>query len=100
MKWPPITAAVKVMLKKIWQRIKLMQHHECDWGFVCACDIGNSALDDEEWIPSSQSYDGFLTEKETLSPFLSTDELINDEQQIRIGQYDPPLWLLYDTFLM
>ena len=75
-------------------------HHECDWGFVCACDIGNSALDDEEWIPSSQSYDGFLTEKETLSPFLSTDELINDEQQIRIGQYDPPLWLLYDTFLM
>lgn len=75
-------------------------HHECDWGFVCACDIGNSALDDEEWIPSSQSYDGFLTEKETLSPFLSTDELINNEQQIRIGEFDPPLWLLYDTFLM
>lgn len=75
------------------------KHHECDWGFVCACDIGKSALDDEEWIPSSQSFDGFLTEKETLTPFLSIDERINVEQQIRIGTYAPPLWLLYDTFL-
>lgn len=75
-------------------------HHDCGWGFVCACDIGNSALDDQEWIHSSQVFNGFLTKKETLLPFLSTDELINDNQQIRIGEYDPPLWLLYDTFLM
>jgi hypothetical protein len=75
-------------------------HHDCDWGFVCACDIGKSTLDDEEWIPSSQIIEGFLTEKETLPPLLLADELINDEQQNRIGEYDPPLWLLYDTFLM
>jgi hypothetical protein len=75
------------------------EHHDCEWGYICACDIGKSALGDEEWIPVSQKFDAQLAEKEPLAPFFTLSETIPAVQQIRIGEYDPPLWLLYDTFL-
>lgn len=75
-------------------------HQDCDWGFICACGIGESQLSDEEWIPTTKTIDITLTLQGDLPPFFTSAEHIQAEQQIRIGEYDPPLWLLYDTFLM
>jgi len=72
----------------------------CDWGFLCACNIGESQLSDEEWIPTTKNIDITLTVLGDLAPFFTFEAHIQAEQQIRIGEYDPPLWLLYDTFLM
>lgn len=74
-------------------------HHDCDWGFICACNISQSALSDKQWIPVTQNHDGLLTEKENLTPFTTSEERINSDLNKRIGEHDPPLWLLYDTFL-
>jgi len=76
------------------------EHQHCDWGFICACKIGESQLSDEEWIPTSKNIDITLIQLGDLPPFFASAEHIQAEQQIRIGEYDPPLWLLYDTFLM
>jgi len=76
------------------------QHHDCDWGFICACSIGQSQLGDEEWIPTTKNLEIALTQQGDVPPFFSSGDHIQADQQIRIGQYDPPLWLLYDTFLM
>jgi len=75
------------------------QHHDCDWGMICACSIGQSQLGDEDWIPASKDAEVILTESDNLSLFTTSGESISDDQQIRIGEYDPPLWLVYDTFL-
>jgi len=75
-------------------------HPDCDWGFICACNIGQSQLGDEEWVPTHKDAEVVLTETGTITPFFTTGEHVQTDQQIRIGQYDPPLWLLYDTFLM
>lgn len=75
-------------------------HHDCDWGFICACSIGQSQLGDEEWIPTTKNIEIILTQQGELIPFFTFGEYVQADQQIRIGQYDPPLWLLYDTLLM
>jgi len=75
------------------------QHHDCDWGFICACNIGQSQLGDEEWLPVSKDTEITLSQTGDLSPFFTSAESIPSDQQIRIGEYDPPLWILYDTFL-
>ncbi|WP_147303481.1 hypothetical protein [Rhodohalobacter sp. SW132] len=75
-------------------------HHDCDWGFICACSIGQSQLGDEEWIPTTKNLEIALTQQGDVPPFFTSGDHILADQQIRIGQYDPPLWLLYDTFLM
>ena len=76
------------------------EHHDCDWGFICACNIGQSQLSDEEWIPTTKNLEIALTQQGEIPPFFTSGDHIQADQQIRIGQYDPPLWLLYDTFLM
>jgi hypothetical protein len=76
------------------------QLHDCEWGMICACSIGQSQLGDEEWIPVSQDAEVFLAESEHLSLSSNSSEPVPVDQQIRIGEYAPPLWLLYDTFLM
>jgi len=76
------------------------QHHDCDWGFICACSIGQSQLADEDWIPTTKNLEFTLSQQGDLAPFFTFGEHIQADQQIRIGEYDPPLWLLYDTFLM
>ena len=75
------------------------QHHDCDWGLICACNIGQSQLGDEEWLPVSKDGEITLSQTGDLTPFFTSAESISADQQIRIGEYDPPLWLLYDTFL-
>ena len=76
-------------------------HHNCGWGYVCACNIGQSQLGDAEWIIPGCDFHIFISESATSVPLLSsTDELIRQEQLIRIGQHSPPLWLMYDTFLI
>jgi hypothetical protein len=78
---------------------KAHQHHDCDWGFICACSIGHSQLGDEDWIPVSKAKEVILSKADDLSPLISPGEPIPADQHIRIGEYSPPLWLLYDTFL-
>jgi hypothetical protein len=75
-------------------------HSACDWGFICACSIGQSQLSDEEWIPVSNDTEIILAKTGDLTPFITSGESIPAGTQIRIGEHDPPLWLLYDTFLM
>lgn len=74
-------------------------HHDCDWGFICACNIGQSQLGDTEWIISTNDVTVTLTESENLTTFITSADPIHSDQQQRIGQHTPPLWLLYDTFL-
>jgi len=75
-------------------------HSDCDWGFICACNIGQSELSEEDWVPTNKNYKVTFAQQGELAPFFTTGEYIPANQQIRIGEYDPPLWLLYDTFLM
>lgn len=75
------------------------QHHDCDWGFICACAIGESALSDADWIVSSTDAAVELTKKENLTPFITSSERISTSQNKQLAQHDPPLWLVYDTFL-
>lgn len=75
-------------------------HPDCDWGFICACNIGQSQLGDEEWVPTHKDIEVVHTEGETLSPYSTPSQDIFADRQPRIGEHAPPLWLLYDTFLM
>ncbi|MGM0460063.1 MAG: hypothetical protein ACQERO_12025 [Bacteroidota bacterium] len=75
-------------------------NHHCEFELICACDIGKSQLSDQKWIPSTKKFDVRLTPQNDLAPFYATGIEPVADQQIRIGEYDPPLWLLYDTFLM
>ena len=74
-------------------------HQDCDWGFICACDIGLSQLGDKEWIPSSADNEIILAKTGEFFPMITFSESVPADHQARIGEYDPPLWLLYDTFL-
>lgn len=74
-------------------------HHDCDWGFICACNISESLLSDQDWITSTNDVTVTLTESENLTTHITSADPIHSDQQLRIGQYNPPLWLLYDTFL-
>jgi len=76
------------------------QHHDCDWGFICACSIGQSQLGDEDWVPTHKDTEVVLTETGSITPFYTNTEEFPAYNQPRIGEYNPPLWLLYDTFLM
>lgn len=75
-------------------------HHDCEWGFICACNIGESQLGDLDWVINTQEWEIQLTERKNLSPFVSSDENIHSNQQIHLTKHDPPLWLVYDTLLM
>jgi len=75
------------------------QHHDCDWGFICACSIGESALGNSNWVLSSTDFEIILTDKENLTPFLLSSERVPASQNKQLAQHDPPLWLVYDTFL-
>ena len=76
------------------------QHHDCDWVIICACSIGQSQLGDEDWIPTTKNLEITLTQLGDIPPYFTSGEYISADQQIHIGEYAPPLWLLYDTFLM
>lgn len=75
-------------------------HEDCDWGFICACNIGQSQLADEDWIPTKNNLEITLTQQGKIASFFTSNKHISADQKIRIGQYDPPLWLLYDTLLL
>lgn len=74
-------------------------HHDCGWSFICACHIGESALSDSNWIVSSVDVEVRFTEKKNLTPFITTSERISALKNRLATQHDPPLWLVYDTFL-
>ncbi len=74
-------------------------HHDCDWSIICACNIGESALSDSNWILSSTDAEIQLAEKENLTPFITSAERVPATHNKQLAQHDPPLWLVYDTFL-
>jgi hypothetical protein len=74
-------------------------HDDCGWSFICACHIGESALSDSNWILSTTDAEIRLTEKENLTPFITSAERVPATQNKQLAQHDPPLWLVYDTFL-
>lgn len=76
------------------------QHHDCEWDSICACGIGQSHLSDKVWIPTNKNFEVTFSQQGELAPFFTSADYIHADQKIRIGEYDPPLWLLYDTFLM
>lgn len=76
------------------------QNHICDWGIICACNVSPSDLNDTEWVVANNNYAITLSEIEAPSLLIPATEPIHSDQQSRIGQYKPPLWLLYDTYLI
>lgn len=76
------------------------QDHNCDWAFICACNVSESELNDTEWIVTNNDFAVKLSESETLSLHIPSSEPIHFDQKLRIGQHKPPLWLLYDTYLI
>jgi len=76
------------------------QNHNCDWGIICACNVSLGDLNDTEWIVTHNNFAITPTETETLSLLIQSSEPIHTDQQFRIGHYKPPLWLLYDTYLI
>lgn len=79
---------------------KTHSNHHCDWGMICACNAGLSDLNDAEWIVANNNLAVTITESTILSNLIPSTEPIHSDQQIRIGQHKPPLWLLYDTYLI
>jgi hypothetical protein len=75
------------------------QHHDCEWTFICACHIGDSALEDSDWIVSSADYSIHLAKIEYLIPFITAADRISESRNKLLSRHDPPLWLVYDTFL-
>lgn len=74
-------------------------HQDCDWGVICACSVDKAPLSDENSVPVSSSSAITLQADDFDHTFFLSDEPIRHELQARIGQHDPPLYLLYDTFL-
>ncbi|MEX1270698.1 MAG: hypothetical protein WEA56_16915 [Balneolaceae bacterium] len=75
-------------------------HHDCDGILICACSADVAPLSKENGIPVSPSFAVVLESITGNYSAFSFDEPVRSDLQIRIGQHDPPLWLLYDTFLM
>lgn len=76
------------------------EHHDCGWGFICACNIGQSPLSDTEWINAGHTQIIFISETGNFTPAPSANNELRKELSIRIGQHSPPLWLMYDTLLI
>tara|TARA_R100001143_G_scaffold63595_1_gene73214 strand:+ start:28291 stop:28719 length:429 start_codon:yes stop_codon:yes gene_type:complete len=75
-------------------------NHICDWSIICACNVSLSILNNTEWIVTNNNFTVTLIETETLSLLVPSTELIHSDQQLRIDHFKPPLWLLYDTYLI
>ncbi len=74
-------------------------HDDCEWGWICACNIGKSALSDSDWIVSGKELEIELSEQENFATPSTLSEQADISQNRILAQYDPPLWLVYDTFL-
>ncbi|MEX2456690.1 MAG: hypothetical protein WD381_05210 [Balneolaceae bacterium] len=74
-------------------------HHECDHGTVCACNIAQHLLK-ENYLPTVRNAAIKPNVNVHFTLFFTTTEPIRKDLQKRIGQHAPPLYLLYDTFLM
>jgi hypothetical protein len=74
-------------------------HNHCDWGVICACNISESFLSDVEWIVKTHETHLRPVENEIIIPHITNDDQIVQKYELNIGEHDPPLWLVYDTFL-
>ncbi|MEX0639216.1 MAG: hypothetical protein WD094_02055 [Balneolaceae bacterium] len=76
------------------------EHQNCDWGSVCACNVFQSLPLDKDWVPTHKNAAVVHPESETLAFYFTSSQRILTDRQPRIGEFSPPLWLLYDTLLI
>jgi hypothetical protein len=74
--------------------------HECESMGICACETGQLILKNTDRTIISNEYSVILPQKTYLTPFITSDEPISFNSAHNLSQYKPPLWLMYDTFLM
>lgn len=85
--------------KEADKEAKTHGHDSCDWGLICACSVDLAPLSEEKAVISSASSAVILPVSSFDHTFFSSDEIPRHVLQHPIGQHDPPLYLLYDTFL-
>src|SRR5690625_163175 len=73
-------------------------HSDCEDGSVCDCYVDQFPSSEEILVPVS-SVAIIFQENRLSHTLLSSDEPIRRDQRARIGQYNPPLYLHYDTLL-
>ena len=76
------------------------QQHDCGWIGICACDIGDTTLSNFQWTTVSNDFTAVFSKQFDLTPFITSDEPIDNLLLHQLRQNSPPLWLMYDTFLM
>lgn len=74
--------------------------HECESMGICACNTGQLLLKNTDRTIVSNEFSVILPQKTYLIPFITSDEPISFSNAHNLSQYKPPLWLMYDTFLM
>ncbi|PKD42461.1 hypothetical protein [Rhodohalobacter barkolensis] len=74
--------------------------HECESLGICACNTSQPLLKDADWTIVTNEFSVILPKKTYLTPFITSDEPITFSNAHNLSQYKPPLWLMYDTFLM
>ena len=74
-------------------------HHDCEGGSVCDCYVDQFTSNEEILVPVSSVAIILQKGRFNLTLF-SSDEPLRPDQQVRIGQHDPPVYLLYDTLLI
>jgi len=76
------------------------QQHDCGWIGICACDIGDTTLSNSQWTLVTNEFSAVLSKQIDLTPFIASDEPIRLSNDHNLSHYKPPLWLMYDAFLM
>lgn len=73
-------------------------HSDCEGALICACSVEQLPSNEEILVPVSSA--AIIFQENRLSHTLfSSDEPVRPDQRARIGQYNPPLYLHYDTLL-
>ncbi|MFO7799603.1 hypothetical protein [Rhodohalobacter sp.] len=74
--------------------------NECESMGICACNNGQLLLKNTDRTIVTNEFSVILPKKTYLTPFITSDEPIAFNNAHNLSQYKPPLWLMYDTFLM
>jgi hypothetical protein len=74
--------------------------HECESMGICACNTDQPLFKDADWTIVTNEFSIILSKKTYLTPFITSDERISFNNAHNLSLYKPPLWLMYDTFLM
>ncbi|WP_234568379.1 hypothetical protein [Rhodohalobacter sp. 614A] len=73
--------------------------HDCDNGTICACPVNEAPSDNQFRIPKSSTSGIILSPTGFNFRLISPDEFLHKAYFAHSNPDDPPLYLLYDTFL-